>query len=368
MSIALNIKPLKEWLPGHPKPLIIAGPCSAESEEQMMATAKQIAALNKVSIFRAGIWKPRTRPDAFEGMGSIALDWLHTVKEETGLITAVEVANAGHVEMALKKGVDILWIGARTTVNPFYVQEIADALAGVDIPVMVKNPIHPDLLLWLGALERINRAGINKLVAVHRGFYSFEKTAYRNAPQWEIPIELKMICPELPVICDPSHISGKTSLLQQVAQKAIDLDMVGLMIETHIDPAAALSDAGQQITPTELGELISSLTYREARIDNIQFENQLEELRNSIDNIDGELIAILTKRMAVVEKIGEYKRDNNVAILQIERWIEILRTRKITGEINDLSKEFIHAMFQLIHKESIQKQTEIMNNLLEKKP
>ena len=362
MSILhLDILPIHQWLPSASRPLIISGPCGAETEEQVMATARGIASLGKVSIFRAGIWKPRTRPNSFEGVGSIGLKWLRRVKEETGLLTTVEVANALHVEEALNNKVDILWIGARTTVNPFSVQEIADALKGVDIPVMVKNPLHPDLQLWIGALERVNNAGIKKIIAVHRGFFSSSKKKYRNAPTWEIPIELKAICPQLPIVCDPSHISGRVDLLQQVAQKALDLDMFGLMIESHINPQAALSDARQQVTPDQLGELLGSLTLREATSDNEEFTNQLQQLRSMIDEIDEEMLRTLNRRMEVIEKIGEYKRDNNVTILQIERWLEILNTRTALARSLGLSEEFITRLCQLLHKESIRKQTEIMN-------
>lgn len=361
-KLKLNIKQLNEWITGNNQPLIIAGPCSAETEEQLLTTAFEIAKLNKVSIFRAGVWKFRTRPDYFEGAGSIALEWLKTVKQETGLLTAVEVANTEHLEEALKKEVDVLWIGARTTVNPFYVQEIANALKGVDIPVMIKNPVIPDLNLWLGALERFNRAGITKLIAVHRGFSSFEKTPYRNAPMWEIPIELKILCPDLPVICDPSHISGKTELLQSLAQKAIDLDMDGLMIETHINPKVALSDASQQVTPAGLDELLTNLKYRKSSLKNKGFESHLEVLREQIDEIDKELLQTLSKRMDIVEKIGEHKRDNNITILQLKRWNEIISTRPDFAKMLGLTEEFAKKLYELIHEESIQRQTEIMNS------
>jgi chorismate mutase len=360
-KLDLDIIPLNEWLPGAQRPLIISGPCGAETEEQVMSTAHAIAALDRVAIFRAGIWKPRTRPNSFEGVGSIGLKWLKRVKEETGLLTAVEVANAYHVEEALNSGIDILWIGARTTVNPFSVQEIADAIKGVDIPVMVKNPLHADIQLWIGALERVNNAGVKKLVAIHRGFFSSEKKKYRNAPLWEIPIELKSMCPQLPVICDPSHISGRTDLIPQVSQKALDLDMSGLMIESHINPKVALSDAKQQLTPAQLDELLNGLTLRETTSDNEEFTNHLQQLRRLIDEIDEDMMRTLRKRMEVIEKIGEYKRDNNVTILQIERWLEILQTRTALGESMGLSEDFIKKLCQLLHKESIRKQTDIMN-------
>lgn len=362
MASRLHISPLSEWLPGRPLPLVISGPCGAETEEQVMETARALAATGKVSIFRAGIWKPRTRPNSFEGVGSVGLQWLKRVKKETGLLTTVEVANAGHVEEALKAGVDILWIGARTTVNPFTVQEIADALQGTNVPVMVKNPVNPDLQLWIGALERINNAGITKLIAIHRGFSSFEKTRYRNAPQWEIPIALKSEFPELPVVCDPSHICGRTDIIRETAQKALDLDMAGLMIESHPDPAAALSDAKQQVTPQDLVALLSSLVVRKVSSQNQDFANQLEALRASIDDIDEEILMHLTKRMDLIGQIGEYKRNNGVTILQLERWLEILHTRTASGVLKGLDEEFIRKVCQLLHEESIRLQTEVMNS------
>ncbi len=327
-----------------------------------MSTAREIAKSGKVTVFRAGIWKPRTRPNSFEGVGSIGLQWLQQVKKETGLLTTVEVANSNHVAEALKHGVDILWIGARTTVNPFSVQEIADALKGVDIPVMVKNPLNPDLQLWIGALERINNAGITKLMAIHRGFYSFEKSSYRNAPQWEIPIQLKTMFPQLPILCDPSHICGNRELLLQVAQKALDLDMNGLMIESHINPDAALSDAKQQLTPQGLSELLAGLVIRKNTSSNKEFTGQLEQLRTVIDEIDEELLRMLMKRMDVVEKIGEYKLNNNVTILQLKRWMEILESRSASGALKGLDESFVKKFCELLHEESIRKQTEVMNN------
>ncbi|HEY6162981.1 MAG TPA: chorismate mutase [Bacteroidia bacterium] len=367
MKLELDILPLTGWLPSAKRPLVISGPCGAETEEQVMGTARELAKLGRVTIFRSGIWKPRTRPNSFEGVGSIGLTWLKKVKKEFGLLTTVEVANAQHVEEALEHGVDILWIGARTTVNPFSVQEIADALKGVDVPVMVKNPLNPDIQLWIGALERINQAGIKKLVAIHRGFYTGVKTQYRNQPQWEIPIELKSIFPQLPIVCDPSHICGRTDILQQVAQKALDLDMAGLMIESHINPGAALSDAKQQVTPARLGELLNSLTVRTSGSLNPEFTDQLAQLRVLIDEIDEDLLEILAKRMEVIEKIGEYKRDNNVTILQLERWLEILRTRTASGISKGMKKDFIEKICTLLHKESIRRQTEVMNEKRSKK-
>lgn len=361
-QLDLEIFPLEKWLPHAEKPLIISGPCGAETEEQVMSTARGLAALGRVSIFRSGIWKPRTRPNSFEGVGSIGLGWLRKVKKEFGFLTTVEVANAQHVEEALKHEVDILWIGARTTVNPFSVQEIADAVKGTNVGMMVKNPLNPDIQLWIGALERINQAGIKKLMAVHRGFYTGVKTEYRNQPHWEIPIELKAMCPALPIICDPSHICGRTDILQQVAQKALDLDMAGLMIESHINPKAALSDAKQQITPVQLGELLNALTVRKASSDNNDFTAHLEQLRTIVDGIDEDILELLAKRMGVIEKMGEYKRDNNVTILQLERWMEILRTRTASGEKKGMKKDFIEKLCTLMHKESIRLQTEVMNN------
>lgn len=356
----LDIKPLKSWFPNYIKPLLIAGPCSAESEEQMLGTAKQIATFYPNSIFRAGIWKPRTRPNTFEGIGDIGLQWMQSVKKETGLLTATEVAKAEHVEKCLKHGIDILWIGARTTVNPFSVQEIADALKGTDIPVFVKNPIYPDLQLWLGALERINSAGIKKIAAIHRGFYSYDNGPFRNSPKWELAIELKTSCPELPVICDPSHIGGTPELIPYLAQKAMDLDMDGLMIETHVNPKVALSDAKQQITPVELKRIIGDLNIRSASISS-EMQTKLDELRSVIHKLDNELLELLAKRMAVSANIGEYKRDNNVTVLQVSHWIKLIESSISNGHQLGLPKEFIKALYHLIHDESIRRQTEVMN-------
>ncbi|MFI5150449.1 MAG: chorismate mutase [Bacteroidia bacterium] len=359
MDTLLNIRPLQEWLPGFIRPLIISGPCGAESEEQVMQTAMGLAALNKVNIFRAGVWKPRTRPNAFEGMGVKALPWLSRVKAETGMLTAVEVARAEHVEAALNHGIDILWIGARTTVNPFSVQEIAEALKGVDIPVMVKNPLHPDIQLWIGALERLNLAGINRLMAVHRGFYTSDKTQFRNIPRWELAIELQTLCPSLPMICDPSHICGRTDTLASVAQKALDLNMSGLMLEAHIHPEQALSDAKQQVTPEALGLLLNRLTIRQTESDNRIFTDRLQQFRIMIDEIDEQLVRTLAQRMDVVEQIGIYKRDNKVTVFQLERWLSILRSRVSSGISHGLEESFIKELYELLHKESIRKQTEI---------
>lgn len=357
VSIDLQILALSEWFPLD-GPLIIAGPCSAESEEQVLKTAEQIAQIPAVRIFRSGIWKPRTRPGDFEGVGEKGLQWLQKVKEKYQLKTAVEVAEPTHVELALKYGIDILWIGARTVVNPFSVQAIADAIKGVDIPVMVKNPINPDLKLWLGAIERINASGIDKIMAIHRGFHYFENSPFRNAPMWEIAIELKRLAPKLPIINDPSHISGRTELLQEISQKALDLEMDGLMIETHCDPANAITDAAQQITPAELKDLIGKLIIREKTGD-IHFQHQLEELRTEVDKIDGELLQILARRMEIIDEIGEYKKKNKITILQMKRWAGIINDRLSQGTHLGLDNEFLKRLLGLIHEESIQRQTEI---------
>jgi len=361
MKLNLNIVPLSSWLNTGKEPLIISGPCSAETEEQLLATAHLLAATGKVSVLRAGIWKPRTRPGEFEGIGSIGLEWLKRAKEETGLITAVEVATAKHAEEALASGVDILWVGARSTANPFTVQEIADALKGVDVPVLVKNPVNPDLALWLGALERINNAGITKLGAIHRGFSSYEKTSFRNEPMWDLAIQLKAIAPELPIINDPSHICGNRELIPYISQKALDLDMQGLMIESHIDPSVAWTDAKQQVTPAALAELVDRLTLRKADSDNPVFEDQLASLRREIDQLDTMIIQKIGERMKIVEKIGEFKRDNNVTILQITRWDEIVEKRTAMASALKLDKDFTVKFLELVHNESIRKQNEIMN-------
>lgn len=361
MKLELDILPLTDWFHSFQKPLLIAGPCSAENEAQMLSTARQIAAFYPNSIFRAGIWKPRTRPNTFEGMGDAALEWMNLVKKETGLKTATEVANAEHVEKCLKAGIDILWIGARTTVNPFSVQEIADALKGMDIPVFVKNPINPDAQLWAGALERVNNAGIKKLAAIHRGFHSFDNGPFRNSPKWELAIEIKTACPQLPMICDPSHISGSPDLIPYIAQKAMDLDMDGLMIETHMEPSIALSDAKQQVKPLQLKEIMDDLNIRSSTINNIEFQNKLEELRCIIQKLDNDLLELLSKRMTISAQIGEYKRDNNVTILQVAHWKKLFEESLVTGNLLGLPEEFIKGLYQLIHDESIRRQTEVMN-------
>ena len=362
MKLNLNLQPINTWLKQTNEPLLIAGPCSAETEDQLIATAHLIAKTGKASVLRAGIWKPRTRPGEFEGIGSIGLQWLKRAKEETGLPTAVEVATAKHVEEALAAGVDILWVGARSTVNPFTVQEIADALKGVDIPVLVKNPVNPDLQLWIGALERINNAGITKLGAIHRGFSSFEKTAFRNEPMWEIAIQLKTLCPELPIINDPSHICGNRELIPYISQKALDMDMQGLMIESHLDPSVAWTDAKQQLTPSALAELMDHLTLRKPEIRDKEFSDKLASLRENIDKIDDQIIQKIAERMQVVQKIGEYKRDNGVTILQVNRWDQIMNKRSAFASALKLDLNFTAKFLELIHSESIRKQTEIMND------
>lgn len=356
----MTIDSLNNWLSIDKEPLVIAGPCGAETEEQVLDTARQLKQIEQVKVFRAGIWKPRTRPNSFEGVGEIGLGWLKQV-QQLGLKTTVEVANAQHTELALKYGVDILWIGARTTVNPFSVQEIADVLKGVDIPVMIKNPVHADLQLWIGAIERVANSGITKLAAIHRGFHDFDKTEYRNKPLWEIPIELKTHLPELPIICDPSHIGGKRTWIQTIAQKALDLGMNGLMIESHRDPDHALSDAQQQLTPDQLKQVLSNLVCRRSGSDDAQVADTLTQLRQAIDAIDDELMNVLKKRMKVIEKIGVYKKEHNIMAFQLERWQEILKTRSQWADQSGLPRNYIDKICQLLHEESIRIQTELMN-------
>lgn len=356
-----QIKPvLAEWgLPGV-RPLIISGPCSAESEEQVMRTARQLSQL-KVPIFRAGIWKPRTRPGSFEGVGVKGLKWLKKVKEETGMMTTTEVANAKHVYEAIKQGVDILWIGARTTVNPFAIQEICEALSGYDIPVMVKNPVNPEVEPWCGAIERLEKTGIKRIAAIHRGFSSFAESRFRNPPNWQIPIELRRRRPDLPLICDPSHICGNREMLQEVSQRAMDLSYDGLMIESHIAPESALSDAFQQITPADLSDLLVKLILRRIEPGDNGFKDALEDLRAEIDRLDNELLDILGERMQIAEAIGHQKKTSGVIILQASRWDQILEHALTLGRKKGLSDDFIKKMFYAIHQESINTQTRIMN-------
>lgn len=348
-------------------PLIIGGPCSAESEEQVLSTARLIKEHTNIQVLRSGIWKPRTRPGTFEGIGVVGLKWLQKAKEETGLLTATEVATAEHVELALKYEVDILWVGARTTVNPFSVQEVADALKGSDVPVLVKNPINPDLQLWIGALERINQAGITKLGGIHRGFSAASGSQYRNDPTWSIPIELKRLIPDLPLICDPSHIAGNRALIEPVSQKAFDLQMNGVMIESHIDPDNALSDAKQQVTPKTLGGIIDRLIIRDAKSDDVDFEIRLKELRGKIDKIDGELLEVMAQRMQVAEEIARHKKEHNITILQPGRYDEIMENRVNKGKGLFLQEQFVHDLYEMIHSNSIKRQTAIMNAEAEEK-
>lgn len=362
MQDHLDILPREQWLDKDQKPYYIFGPCSAETEDQTLETARQIAAFYPDSLFRAGIWKPRTRPNNFEGAGVQGLEWLKAVKQETGLKVSTEVADATHVEACLKAGVDVLWVGARTTVNPFSVQAIADALRGVDIPVFVKNPIVPDIQLWMGALERINQAGIKKLAAIHRGFHFHKSEPYRNLPRWEMPLEMMGEYPNLPMICDVSHISGNPQLIPSVAQKAMDLNMQGLMVETHINPSEALSDARQQITPYHLKELISGLILRTPTADNPEFDNIMEALRKKIDEIDHQVLAQFSERMNLVREIGMYKRANNVTIFQPSRWDAIIKRSLEEAPTLELSKEFVKGLLMQIHDESIRQQTEVMNS------
>lgn len=361
MKKELNLSSDLSWLRKGSEPAIISGPCSAETEEQLISTAVSLAATGQVHMLRAGIWKPRTRPNSFEGVGEEGLKWLKEAGKQTGLPVTTEVANAKHTEQALKHGIDVLWIGARTTVNPFSVQEIADVLKGVDIPVMVKNPLNPDLELWIGALERINQAGITKLAAIHRGFSSFEKTSYRNIPKWDFPIELKRQFPELPMVCDPSHIGGSRELLGMISQKALDLEMDGLMIESHVSPDDAWSDAKQQVTPAVLKRILSELIIRNKTTENPDFRNHLDELRNRIDEIDEEIFHKLGNRMKIAVEIGKYKRDNKVTILQVNRWDKVIQQRKGLSAALGLSEEFADGLLKIIHKESINQQTKVMN-------
>jgi len=332
----------------------------------MLTTAHQIAATGKAHALRAGIWKPRTRPGQYEGCGDVGLQWLVRAGKETGLPVTTEVANAAHVEAALNAGLNFLWVGARTTVNPFSVQEVADALKGVDIPVLVKNPVNPDLELWIGALERLNRAGITKMAAIHRGFSSFEKGPFRNAPMWDMAIELKTRVPEIDIICDPSHISGNRELIGLISQKALDLDMAGLMIESHLNPDAAWSDAKQQVTPANLGKIIDSLVVRSVSSENKMFKDTLSVLREQIDQLDEEIMSRMSTRMKISEKIGQYKRDNNVTILQVGRWEEIIQSRVQLGRAMGLDEGFLRDLLRLVHHESIQIQTQIMNKVEER--
>lgn len=358
-----NSKSLRTWLDDFKlsHPLVIAGPCSAETEEQVLKIANELKD-SDVSIFRAGIWKPRTRPGGFEGVGEIGLKWLQKAKAETGLLMAVEVANATHVKLALEHDIDVLWIGARTTVNPFAVQEIADALQNTDKIVLVKNPVNPDLPLWLGGVERLYNAGIKKLGVIHRGFSTYEKTKYRNIPEWQIAIELQSRFPDLPLICDPSHITGRRDMILEVSQQALDLNYDGLIIETHIDPDNAWSDAAQQVTPDALKQIFIDLRIRKITDEADDYNQKMAGLRTQIDEIDSKLIESLGRRMKIADKIGALKKERNVAVLQNKRWNEILGKMVLEGEEKGLSEEFILKMFKAIHQESITHQEKVINH------
>lgn len=361
MNTPLEINPIKEWLPHINNPLLISGPCSLETEKQTIETARLLVKDPRVFVYRGGVWKPRTRPGSFEGVGSKGLKWLQLVQKETGLLVGTEIANAWHTEAALKAGIDVLWIGARSTTSPFVVQEIADVLKGSGSVVMIKNPVNPDVHLWRGAIERVYRAGIRNIVAIHRGFTPFGDSLYRNYPSWKTVIELRRLMPYLPIICDPSHIAGKCAYLYEIAQKAFDMGLDGLMLESHIDPPSALSDSAQQLTPEELGKLLDRLVIRHESASNPDFVNRLEMLRSRIDAIDSELLEMLSSRVEIVKQIGRYKKENNVTALQIGRWTKLMENRVNVGKKLDLDETFVKILFQLIHEDSVRMQTEIMD-------
>ena len=338
------------------RPIVIAGPCSAETEEQVMTTARQLAEKG-CHMFRAGVWKPRTKPGGFEGNGEKALPWMKQVKEETGMLTATEVATPEHVELALKYSIDILWVGARTTANPFAVQALADAMRGIDNPVFVKNPVNPDLELWIGGLERINGAGIKRLAAIHRGFSSYDKKIYRNLPMWQIPIELHRRIPDLPIICDPSHISGRRDLIAPLCQQAMDMGMDGLIVESHCDPEKAWSDAPQQVTPDVLDYILSILVIREE----MQTTENIRALRKQIDEIDNQLIDILAKRMRISREIGQYKKEHGMTVVQTSRYNEIMEKRGAQGALLGIGQDCVKKIFEQIHEESVNQQIEVIN-------
>lgn len=353
----LDIAPLNiEGVDPSQRPLVIAGPCSAETEEQVMTTATQLASKG-YRIFRAGVWKPRTKPGGFEGMGEAALPWMKRVHDELGLLTATEVATPAHVEASLRYGIDILWIGARTVANPFAMQELADSLRGVDIPVMVKNPVNPDLELWIGGLQRINGAGVKRLAAIHRGFSSYDKRLYRNQPMWSLPIELRRRIPDLPLICDPSHIGGRRELVAPLCQQAMDLGFEGLIIESHCSPDKAWSDAAQQVLPDVLDFILSKLTIRSE----MESTDTLRILRKQIDECDNALLELLARRMKVCREIGQYKKEHNMQIVQTLRYTEILDKRGAQGALSGMSQDFVRAVFEHIHEESVNQQIEIVN-------
>lgn len=352
-----DIKPIKFCGFDSKRPVVIAGPCSAETEEQVMETAKDLAK-NGVRIFRAGIWKPRTKPGGFEGVGSVGLTWLQEVKKETGMLVATEVANKQHVEEALNAGVDVLWIGARTSANPFAMQEIADSLVGADVPVLVKNPVNPDLELWIGAMQRIYNAGIRQIGAIHRGFSAYGKHLYRNMPQWHIPIELRRRMPELTLICDPSHIGGKRELVAPLSQQAMDMGFDGLIVESHCDPDSAWSDKSQQVTPEVLNFILNMLVVR----DTTQTTESLTLLRQQIDQIDNDLLEALSKRMRISREIGQYKKEHSMPVVQTGRYDDILNSRAAAAEELGMNGDFMKTVYQAIHEESVRQQIEVLNN------
>lgn len=362
MERRLETIPLSQWkLFPEARPMMIAGPCSAESEIQVMETARRIKALG-VNVFRAGIWKPRTHPNTFEGVGPAGLKWMQRVKEELGMKICTEVACERHVFDCLKYGVDMVWLGARTTANPFLVQEIAQALQDVDIPVLVKNPVSPDLDLWIGALERLNQAGIKKIGVIHRGFSTFEKIPYRNSPEWQIAIELRSRYPQLPFFCDPSHMAGDTRYIEEISQRSLDLGLDGLMVETHCDPSCALSDARQQLTPEALGEMLGRLKVRSEDSDSREYRENIDQLRAKIDVIDENILYILSTRMNISRQIGEYKKKNNIAILQTSRWDSVLEKVISKGAEYGLSEKFVTTLFNAIHEASVQEQNAILED------
>ena len=354
-----TIKPIQFKGVDNKRPIIIAGPCSAETEEQVMSTATDLAKAG-IKIFRAGIWKPRTKPGGFEGIGEEGLVWLERVQKETGMLVATEVATRQHVEAALKHGVDVLWIGARTSANPFAMQEIADTLKGVDVPVLVKNPVNPDLELWIGAMQRLHNAGITRIGAIHRGFSAYGKHLYRNMPQWHIPIELRRRLPNMTIFCDPSHIGGKRELVAPLSQQAMDLGFDGLIIESHCDPDCAWSDKSQQVNPEVLNFILNTLVVR----DTTQTTESLTLLRQQIDQIDGEIIEALAKRMRVSREIGQYKKEHSMPVLQTGRYDDVLNTRARNAEEMGMSGDFMKTVYQAIHEESIRQQIEVLNNRL----
>lgn len=360
----MPLEDLKGWTSDYKRPVIIAGPCSVETEEQLRQSIEPLQ--GKVNLFRGGVWKPRTRPGTFEGTGEEGLRWIQSAQNDLNIEFAVEVATPEHVELALKYDLKTLWIGARTTVNPFNVSELAASLKGWDGVVMVKNPIHPELSLWKGALERFHHAGVRKLGAIHRGFHSYQKSNFRNAPYWQIPLDLKSEFPDLPLICDPSHIGGDRNMIQEISQKAMDLNYDGLMIETHVDPDNAWSDAKQQVTPDALIHLLSQLHLRNADFTNKNYADQMEIIREQIDNADRELLEALALRMNLVDKIGEIKKENNVAIFQISRWKEIFKSRTTWGKQLSIDENFVLDLFRKLHQQSVKQQTELYNKTEDK--